>query len=122
MAIITVQNLKKRYGDIEAVKNISFEIQEGEISGIVGPNGAGKTTTIEIMEGFRTRDDGLVRVNGFDPAQGQKEFKEGKPYLSLHKSHAGYHDPRQRIKGYMGQPGRDHRLSGHLLLHQRQDF
>ena len=77
MAIITVQNLKKRYGDIEAVKNISFEIQEGEISGIVGPNGAGKTTTIEIMEGFRTRDDGLVRVNGFDPAQGQKEFKEG---------------------------------------------
>jgi ABC-2 type transport system ATP-binding protein len=76
MAIITVQNLKKRYGDIEAVKNISFEIEEREIFGIVGPNGAGKTTTIEIMEGFRTRDDGLVRVNGFDPAQGQNEFKE----------------------------------------------
>jgi len=76
MAIITVKNLKKSYGAIEAVKDISLEIEKGEIFGIVGPNGAGKTTTIEIMEGFRTKDDGLVQVNGFDPAQEQKEFKE----------------------------------------------
>lgn len=76
MAIVTVKNLKKNYGEIEAVKDISFEIEQGEIFGMVGPNGAGKTTTIEIMEGFRTKDDGHVRVNGFDPSAGEKEFKE----------------------------------------------
>ena len=57
MAIITVENLKKRYGEVEAVKGISFAIEEAEIFGIVGPNGAGKTTTIEIMEGFRKKDE-----------------------------------------------------------------
>jgi len=76
MAIITVKNLKKRYGDVQAVKDVSFEIDEGEIFGIVGPNGAGKTTTIEIMEGFRKKDEGYVRVDGFDPEQAKKEFRE----------------------------------------------
>jgi ABC-2 type transport system ATP-binding protein len=76
MAIITVENLKKRYGEVEAVKGISFAIEEAEVFGIVGPNGAGKTTTIEIMEGFRKKDKGYVRVDGFDPEQGRKEFKE----------------------------------------------
>lgn len=76
MAIITVENLKKRYGELEAVKGISFAIEEAEIFGIVGPNGAGKTTTIEIMEGFRKKDEGYVRVDGFDPEEGRKEFRE----------------------------------------------
>jgi ABC-2 type transport system ATP-binding protein len=76
MAIITVENLKKRYGEVEAVKGISFAIEEAEIFGIVGPNGAGKTTTIEIMEGFRKKDEGYVRVDGFDPEDGRKELKE----------------------------------------------
>jgi ABC-2 type transport system ATP-binding protein len=76
MAIITVENLKKRYGEVEAVKGISFAIEEAEIFGIVGPNGAGKTTTIEIMEGFRKKDEGYVRVDGFDPEEGRKELKE----------------------------------------------
>jgi len=60
MAIITVENLKKRYREVEAVKGISFAIEEAEIFGIVGPNGAGKTTTIEIMEGFRKKDEELI--------------------------------------------------------------
>jgi ABC-2 type transport system ATP-binding protein len=76
MAIITVENLKKRYREVEAVKGISFAIEEAEIFGIVGPNGAGKTTTIEIMEGFRKKDEGYVRVDGFDPEEGKKELKE----------------------------------------------
>ncbi len=76
MAIITVENLKKRYGEVEAVKGISFGIEDGEIFGIVGPNGAGKTTTIEVMEGFRKKDEGYVRVGEFDPEEGKKEFKE----------------------------------------------
>jgi ABC-2 type transport system ATP-binding protein len=76
MAMITVENLKKRYGEVEAVKGISFAIKEAEIFGIVGPNGAGKTTTIEIMEGFRKKDEGYVRVDGFDPEEGRKELKE----------------------------------------------
>lgn len=76
MAIITVENLKKRYREVEAVKGISFAIEEAEIFGIVGPNGAGKTTTIEIMEGFRKKDEGYVRVDGFDPEEGRKELKE----------------------------------------------
>ena len=48
--VIRVENLRKSYGDLQAVRQVSFEVQEGEIFGMVGPNGAGKTTTIEIIE------------------------------------------------------------------------
>lgn len=73
---IKVENLGKRYGDIQAIKGISFEIEEGEIFGIVGPNGAGKTTTIEIMEGLRVQDDGSVEIFGLDPLKNKDELKE----------------------------------------------
>lgn len=52
MPVIEVNNLRKVYGDITAVKDISFKVESGEIFGIVGPNGAGKTTTIEMMEEY----------------------------------------------------------------------
>ncbi len=58
MAIIEVRDLVKRYGDFTAVNGISFEVQEGEIFGIVGPNGAGKTTTLEIVETLKPPDLG----------------------------------------------------------------
>ncbi|MEW6456774.1 MAG: ABC transporter ATP-binding protein [Acidobacteriota bacterium] len=74
--IIVVKNLTKRYENVVAVNDVSFEIEEGEIFGILGPNGAGKTTTIEIMEGLRKSDEGYVRIDGFDPYEGRKEFKE----------------------------------------------
>ncbi len=68
-AVITVEGLRKHYGAIRAVDGISFEVQEGEIFGMVGPNGAGKTTTIECLEGLRRPDGGLAQVLGVDPGQ-----------------------------------------------------
>jgi len=67
MLPIEVSQLKKNYGDLKAVDDISFSVQQGEVFGLLGPNGAGKTTTIEIMEGLRERDGGDVKVLGFDP-------------------------------------------------------
>jgi ABC-2 type transport system ATP-binding protein len=65
--IIQVEKLRKTYGTIIAVDDISFEVKEGEIFGMVGPNGAGKTTTIECLEGLRRPDGGSLRVLGVDP-------------------------------------------------------
>jgi len=66
-AAIEVVDLRKSYGDQEAVAGISLSIERGEIYAILGPNGAGKTTTVEILEGFRDRDSGSVSVLGADP-------------------------------------------------------
>jgi len=65
--IIHVEGLRKAYGLTVAVENLSFEVHQGEIFGMVGPNGAGKTTTIECLEGLRKPDQGKVRVLGLDP-------------------------------------------------------
>jgi ABC-2 type transport system ATP-binding protein len=65
---VIVEGLSKRYGAIEAVDGVSFEVDAGDIFALLGPNGAGKTTTIEILEGFRRRDSGAVSVLGYDPA------------------------------------------------------
>jgi ABC-2 type transport system ATP-binding protein len=65
--IIEVKGLQKNYGATVAVDKISFEVQAGEIFGMVGPNGAGKTTTIECLEGLRKPDAGTLRVLGVDP-------------------------------------------------------
>ena len=62
--VLSVRGLRKRYGDLEAVKNVSFEIREGETYGLLGPNGAGKTTTISIVCGLLARDAGDVTVDG----------------------------------------------------------
>lgn len=67
MSLIDVKGLKKSYGDVHAVRGVDLSIQQGEIFSLLGPNGAGKTTTVEILEGFRTRDEGSVSVLGFDP-------------------------------------------------------
>jgi ABC-2 type transport system ATP-binding protein len=64
---IEVKDLRKKYGEFEAVAGISFSIETGEIYAILGPNGAGKTTTVEILEGYRDRDGGTVSVLGADP-------------------------------------------------------
>ncbi len=67
MADIEVTHLHKRYGDEVAVHDISFQVEWGEIFGIVGPNGAGKTTVVESIGGLRRPDGGSVRVLGLDP-------------------------------------------------------
>lgn len=65
--VIEVKNLRKTYGSVVAVEEISFEVYEGEIFGMVGPNGAGKTTTVECVEGIRKPDKGELRILGLDP-------------------------------------------------------
>ena len=67
-AAISVSGLEKHYGPIHAVDGLSFEVHTGEVFGILGPNGAGKTTTVEILEGYRAPDAGVVRVLDLDPA------------------------------------------------------
>ena len=68
MNVIEVRGLRKSYASLEAVRGIDLSITKGEIFSLLGPNGAGKTTTVEILEGFRTRNAGEVKVLGFDPA------------------------------------------------------
>jgi ABC-type multidrug transport system ATPase subunit len=65
-AVIRVGSLRKTYGELVAVDNVSFEVQPGEVFGLLGPNGAGKTTTVEVLEGLRKPDSGEVSVLGID--------------------------------------------------------
>ncbi|HXA75759.1 MAG TPA: ABC transporter ATP-binding protein [Candidatus Acidoferrales bacterium] len=74
--IIQVEDLFKSYGAVEAVRGVSFAVEEGEVFGLLGPNGAGKTSCVEILEGLRTADRGKVRVCGLDPQTSGERFKE----------------------------------------------
>jgi ABC-2 type transport system ATP-binding protein len=69
MPSVSVRHLAKSYGENEAVRDVSFEVEQGEIFALLGPNGAGKTTTVEILEGFRDRSGGEVETLGVDPAR-----------------------------------------------------
>ena len=73
--MIEVRDLKKRYGDKQAVDGVSFTVEKGEIFGILGPNGAGKTTTLEMMETLRPIDDGYVKIDGIDVAKNPQKIK-----------------------------------------------
>jgi ABC-2 type transport system ATP-binding protein len=73
---ISVRDLHKSYGGVEAVRGLTFDVAAGEVFGLLGPNGAGKTTTVEILEGYRARDNGSVEVLGFDPQRGGGAFRE----------------------------------------------
>ena len=75
-AVIIVENLTKRYGNFEAVKGISFSVQEGEIFGLLGPNGAGKSTTLEIIETLRDKTSGRVVVDGLDLDTHKSDIKK----------------------------------------------
>jgi ABC-2 type transport system ATP-binding protein len=72
---IEVRDLRKSYGDVDAVRGISFTVERGEVLGLLGPNGAGKTTTVEILEGYRHRTGGEVAVLGHDPAEGSIDLR-----------------------------------------------
>jgi len=73
--VVVVEHLEKRYGGVVAISDVSFEVQQGEIFGILGPNGSGKTTTVECLQGLRNFDAGSVRVLGFDPARQANELR-----------------------------------------------
>jgi ABC-2 type transport system ATP-binding protein len=101
---IRVERLVKSYDGVEAVAGIDFEVRTGEVFGLLGPNGAGKTTTVEILEGYRPRDGGDVRVLGVDPWRAGAAHRERigvvlqhselPPTLSVrevHRMFAGYY-------------------------------
>ncbi len=101
---IVVSELRKSYGEVEAVRGVSFEVGEGEVFGLLGPNGAGKTTTVEILEGYRRRDSGTATVLGLDPGDAPRELRERvgvvlqqselSPLLTVRETHrlfAGYY-------------------------------
>lgn len=73
---VSVRKLTKRYGDLVAVNDISFEIKKGEIFGLLGPNGAGKTTTVEMIEGLRKPDGGSIEVCGLDVSREIRQIRE----------------------------------------------
>jgi ABC-2 type transport system ATP-binding protein len=100
---IVVSDLTKSYGDVEALRGVSFDVAEGEVFGLLGPNGAGKTTTVEILEGYRRRDGGSATVLGFDPGDAPRGLRERmgvvlqqselSPLLTVRETHrlfAGY--------------------------------
>lgn len=86
--IISIKNLVKNYGNFNAVKNISFDVYEGEIFGLLGPNGAGKSTTLEIIETLRDKTSGKVMVNGFDL---DKQPGEIKKIIGVQLQSSGYY-------------------------------
>ena len=100
---IAVSDLTKSYGNVEALRGVSFDVAEGEVFGLLGPNGAGKTTTVEILEGYRRRDGGSATVLGFDPGDAPRGLRERmgvvlqqselSPLLTVRETHrlfAGY--------------------------------
>ena len=82
--MIEVQNLTKRYGSHLAVDNISFRVEEGEILGFLGPNGAGKSTTMNILTGYLSASEGVVKINGFDVLEEPQKAKASIGYLPEH--------------------------------------
>lgn len=79
--MVEVKNLVKNYGDIAAVKNISFTAEKGEILGFLGPNGAGKTTTMNIITGYLSATSGTVTIDGFDILDNPMEARSRIGYL-----------------------------------------
>ncbi len=73
---ITVSGLRKSYGDLLAVEDLSFEVRDGEIFGLLGPNGCGKTTTVECMQGLRRPDAGTIRILGLDPQTQPRQVRQ----------------------------------------------
>lgn len=103
VAVLEVEDLHVRYGELEAVRGVSFSVAEGEVFGLLGPNGAGKTSILEVCEGYRSASAGRVRVLGRDPADRALRHAVGvvlqaiavTPYLTVREvvaRNAAYYD------------------------------
>ena len=79
--MISVESVSKRYGDVEAVRDVSFTVREGEITGLLGPNGAGKTSTLRMMTGYLRCDGGRVLVGDYTIEENPEEIKSMIGYL-----------------------------------------
>ncbi|MFI7698060.1 ABC transporter ATP-binding protein [Nonomuraea sp. NPDC049480] len=73
--VLDVDGLRMRYGAVDVLHDVTFQVRHGEVLALLGPNGAGKTTTIEILEGFRARSEGRAEVLGADPAHGDERWR-----------------------------------------------
>jgi ABC-2 type transport system ATP-binding protein len=100
--VISVKGLRKSYDDLEAVKGIDLEIGSGEIFAFLGPNGAGKTTTVEILEGYRPRSGGEVRVLGKDPQDADREWRQHVGFVLQESRLVGELTPRETVEQYAG--------------------
>ncbi|WP_418606839.1 ABC transporter ATP-binding protein [Georgenia sp. SUBG003] len=99
---MSIEGLRKTYGDVVAVDDLSFTIARGEVFALLGPNGAGKTTTVEILEGHRRRTAGHVEVLGLDPETGGRDYRER---VGIVLQEAGIDEdftPRELIRLYRG--------------------
>ena len=134
--VISVRGLEKTYGRRQAVRGIDLTVQRGEIFAFLGPNGAGKTTTVEILEGFRERTAGEVRVLGIDPADADGSWRQRvgvvlqesapEPGLSVREClelYAGYYDAPREIDdtiALVGLTDRADAIAGQLSGGQRR--
>ncbi|MFA6460598.1 MAG: ABC transporter ATP-binding protein [Patescibacteria group bacterium] len=84
--ILEINNLSKTYGQVQAVRDISFSIKEGEIVGLLGPNGAGKTTTINMIMGLVTPIDGKIKIFGLDAAKHRSHINESTNFSAVYSS------------------------------------
>ncbi|MFB6305916.1 MAG: ATP-binding cassette domain-containing protein [Flavobacteriales bacterium] len=76
MSLITVNNLKKNFDNIQALKGVNFEVEKGEVFGLLGPNGAGKTTTLNILNTLMKQDEGEISVDGVNPIDQADEYRK----------------------------------------------
>jgi len=89
MDAIRVRGLRKAYGETVAVAGVDLDVSHGEVFALLGPNGAGKTTTVEVLEGYRRRDQGEVSVLGVDPATAQGRRGTGDPVAKRWRERVG---------------------------------
>jgi ABC-2 type transport system ATP-binding protein len=101
-AAISVRGLRKAYPDHEAVRGIDFDVQRGEIVAFLGPNGAGKTTTVEMLEGYRPRSGGEIRVLGEDPADAGPGWRDAIGVVLQESEPEPYLTARQCLELYAG--------------------
>lgn len=81
-AAVLIENLKKRYGTVEAVKDVSFQVEPGEIFGLLGPNGAGKTTTLRSLCTLTTPDAGIIEVSGISVVDNPRAARKRLGYVA----------------------------------------
>jgi ABC-2 type transport system ATP-binding protein len=103
--VISVEGLRKSYGDFEAVRGIDLEVHGGEIFAFLGPNGAGKTTTVEILEGYRPRNGGEVTVLGTDPQRAGRDWRQRVGFVLQESRPVPELTPREALQQYAGYYG-----------------
>jgi len=100
--VVEVRGLRKRYREVEAVRGLDFDIRRGETFALLGPNGAGKSTTIEILEGYRDRSAGEVRVLGTDPQHGGLAWKARLGIVLQSTGESGTATVREQLRHFAG--------------------